>query len=494
MKRCVIGIDVGTTCTKAIVVDEAGQVIGHGSHGYELISSGPMIEQRAEDWIDATANAVRVALREIDPHCIMALSLSTQGATTVAVDNSYHCLGNAWTWMDNRSIAELEQAKACLGEEFIYSTTGWRANAALDLAKIRRMRSLSEYSSAEKFLTTIEIMNYWLTGQAVIDPSNAAIRQLFNVKNGDWDDKLLDIAGISRSHLPEVKSTGMLVGSLLAAAAEKMGLPPSIPVYNGAHDQYCASLGTGAIHDGDLLLSAGTTWALMAISKKPLFTKTYVAPGQHPVKGLYGAIASLEGSGSSMQWFKNNFVPEDFDELNDQVVCRRDKAESLLFYPYLSGAKYPLWQANAQGTFTGVTLEHDRFDFARAIMEGAAFGVRSALTDFSENGAKISSIIMMGGAAKSPVWTEILSAVCNLPIILLEQPDAGTVGAAALAACGAGLFPDYEAACSAMVKQKAIINPKDDDVVWYEKKYNCYQMMWKHLSSYYEEEKGVNRS
>ena len=489
MKRYVIGVDVGTTCTKAVLVDENGTVIGHGSKGYSLISDGLKIEQRAEDWIEATIIAVRNAVQGENPGCVAALSLSTQGATTVAVDENHHYLGNAWTWMDNRSAAELEEAKACLGEDYIYNTTGWRANPALDLAKIRRMSSLPEYSSAVKYLTTIEVMNHWLTGQDVIDPSNAAIRQLYHVKNGAWDERLLEVAQVTLSQLPEVKPTGILVGKLREAVAERLGLPAGVPIYNGAHDQYCAALGTGAIHDGDLLLSAGTTWALMAISKQPIFTASYVAPGQHPVKGLYGAIASLEGSGASMQWFKNYLIPEEYEILNEEVAGRRDRTAGLMFYPYLSGAKYPLWKTNAKGTFTGITLEHDRFDFARAIMEGVAFGVRRALADFEENGARISAIIMMGGAAKSPVWTEILSAVCRLPVILLEQPDAGAVGAAAIAACGAEIFKDYGAACSAMVKQEAVILPNEEDAAWYEEKFRRYMMIWNHLSAYYDEER-----
>lgn len=493
MKRCVIGVDVGTTCTKAVLVDEDGTIIGHGSKSYSLISDGRKIEQRPEDWIEAAIIAIRNTVQGIDPRCVAAISFSTQGATTVAVNDEYQCLGNAWTWMDNRSSVELEEVKACLGEEYIYNTTGWRANSSLDLAKIRLMRSMPEYMFAAKYLTTIEIMNHWLTGNAVIDPSNAAIRQLYHVKSGAWDDRLLEAARITSSQLPEVKSTGDLVGELRKDAAEQLGLPYGVPVYNGAHDQYCASLGTGAIHDGDLLLSTGTTWALMAISTQPLFTASYVAPGQHPVNGLYGAIASLEGSGASMQWFKNQFISEDYEILNRQVVTRRDSAKDLMFYPYLSGAKYPLWKTDARGTFTGIMLEHDRFDFARAIMEGVAFGVRKALADFEENGANIASIIMMGGAAQSHVWTEILASVCHLPVILLEQPDAGAVGAAVIAACGSGIYRDFEEACSTMVKRKAVVVPNEQDVLWYNEKFNRYNRMWSHLSSYYDEEREVGK-
>ena len=282
MSRCVIGIDVGTTCTKALAVDAQGAVIGQGSQGYDLISSGHCIEQRAQDWNAAVAAAVRQAVAGIDPHSVTALSFSTQGGSTVALDGDGNFLGNAWTWMDSRSAEEADAVEREVGGDYIYRTTGWRINPALDAAKLRRMKSMPEYAGAVRYLTTLEVVNEYLTGNPAIDPTNAAMRQLYSVEANDWDPAMLKAAGISRDVLPQVLPTGALVGALLPKAAVALGLPAGIPVYNGAHDQYCASIGAGAVHDGDMLLSAGTTWVLMGVGKKPMFTSTFVAPGKHP--------------------------------------------------------------------------------------------------------------------------------------------------------------------------------------------------------------------
>lgn len=488
MKRCVIGIDIGTTCTKALVVDEQDAVIGQGSQGYELISNGVCIEQRAQDWNAATAAAVRQAVAGLDKSRIVALSCSTQGGSTVAVGRNGNFIGNCWTWMDARSSPEAAAIEQEVGGEYIYRTTGWRINPSLDAAKLRRMKSMASHSGAVRYLTTLEVINEYLTGNPLIDPTNAAMRQLYHVEANDWDPVMMQAAGVTRDELPTVAPTGALVGYLRQNAAEALDLPAGIPVYNGAHDQYCASIGAGAVHDGDMLLSAGTTWVLMGVGKKPLFTDSYISPGKHPVDGLYGAIASLVCSGASLQWFKNNFLPEEFDEMNRVVAQRQEKTRDLFFYPYMAGARYPLWIPNARGAFTGITLEHDRFDFARAIMEGVAFGVRRAAEDFQRNGSRICAITMMGGAAKSPVWMQMIASITKIPILRLNQADVCALGAAAIAACGAGIYADYSAAAAAMVHTETVYNPIAEQAAYYQQKFESYAGMWDHIQAYYREQ------
>lgn len=486
MKRCVIGLDVGTTCTKALVVDEFGQVIAQGSQGYPLISDGAKIEQRAEDWVSAAKTAISQAVSGLTDCKVEGISLSTQGGSTVAIDETGACIGNAWTWMDHRSEAEAEILNEKLGEEYIYKTSGWPTDTALDACKILRMKTMPEYKNAKKYITTLEIVNRWLTGNDAIDPTNAAIRQLYNVEENRWDKALLDTVGITEAELPEVLPTGALVGGLTEEAAKETGLEVGIPVFNGAHDQYCASIGAGAVHDGDMLLSAGTTWVLMGVSKKPLFTKSFIAPGKHPVEGLYGAIASLICSGASLQWFKNNFLPDEFDVMNKEVDTRRDKVKDLMYFPYLAGANYPIWNMKAKGAFTGMALEHDRFDFARALMEGVAFGVRRAVDDFAANGTEIKYITMMGGASKSEVWMQMIADITGAEIVRLNQGEVCALGAAVIAACGVGLYPSYEEAAKAMVHVEKVFTPIPENVVWYKEKFQNFDRMWKCLEQYYK--------
>lgn len=481
-----IGLDIGTTGAKALLVDEQGTVLGKGYEGYDLISDGCCVEQRAEDWSACGATAIRQAIQGQNVTGIAAISLSTQGASTVAMDARNRPIGNALTWMDTRAAAQAAELAQCLGDDYIYKNTGWRVSPALDAAKIMYMRRSDTYRNAVRFLSTLEYMNLFLTGNPVCDPSNASIRQLYHVGNHDYDDNILQAVGVTRNELPEVAPTGALVGLLSASAAAATGLKPGTPVYNGAHDQYCASIGMGAITKGDMLLSAGTTWVVMGIDDRPLFTDTYLAPGVHPVPGLYGAIGSLVGSGASLQWFKNKFLTEDFEEINRQAALRADKVCDLFFYPYLSGANYPVWNLDARGCFTGIGLEHDRFDFARAIMEGVAFGVRRTLDDFAENGCGIQTLKIMGGAAKSPLWCSLIAAAANVPIEVSCESEACALGAAIIAATGAKAYENFTEAVKVMATPSRKENPDRDLASILDEKYARYSKMWDGIARFYQ--------
>ena len=480
----VIGIDIGTTCTKALVLAKDGRIAASGSRGYELIRNGRHVEQRAEDWTEAAAAAVREALKEIGGSGVEAISLSTQGASTVAVDKNGQTIGNALTWMDSRSVEEAAELEKRLSNDYIYAATGWKVNPSLDAAKIMHMKKQTRYQKASAFLSTLEFMNRFLTGSAVIDPTNAAMRQLYHIEDECWDDGLLEASGIREQELTPVLPSGSEVGKLCEKAADLMGLRTGIPVFNGVHDQYCAAIGAGAVHEGDMLLSAGTAWVLLGIGAKPMKTKSYIAAGKHPVAGLYGSLASLVCSGASLQWYRNNFLREDFEEMDREAEKRKDV--DLCFYPYLAGAAYPVWNPKAKGAFTGITLAHDRFDFARAIMEGVAFGVRRGLEDFSDNGCKVRRLIIVGGAARSRVWCQMISDITDTPVIRLNRTDICAVGAGMIAACGLGWYDGYEDAAKAVTHVERVYEPKEENLQYYEEKYAKFQSMWDCMQKYYE--------
>lgn len=488
-----IGLDIGTTGAKALLVDERGGVLGKGYLGYKLISDGCRVEQRADDWTECGSNAIRQALEGRDASQVCAVSLSTQGASTVAVDKQNRPVGNAVTWMDSRAKAEAAELANLLGNDYIYRSTGWRVNPSLDAAKILYMKRSGNYNDARYYLSTIEYMNLFLTGNPVCDPTNASIRQLYNVPGGDYDSKILDAIGLSRDELPEIMPTGALVGTITSEAAAATGLLTGTPVYNGAHDQYCASIGAAAVNNGDLLLSAGTTWVVMGIVDKPLFTDTYIAPAVHPVPGLYGTIASLVGSGASLQWFKNNFTDSDFREIDEQAAVRGNKTGELFFYPYLSGAGYPLWNPDVRGSFTGISLAHDKFDFARAIMEASAFSVRQALEDYTANGLMPKTLRIMGGAAKSALWCGLIAAAAGFPVEVSGESEACALGAAIIAAKGFGIYESFRDAANTMTSATRNVAADPGLSETMSERYEEYRRMWSFISGYYANDDRVNQ-
>ena len=473
-----IGTDVGTTGTKTVVSDEHGRVIGKGYYEYELHAyQGGRVEQDAGDWWRAVVYSVREALAGIsDKENVLAMSLSAQGGSTLAVDKDFTPISPAYTWMDARAAHECgEIAKE--HAEYVYNTSGWRSDPCFDPPKMRWLAKNEPdvFNKAYQFVSTVEYVNYKLTGRSVTDPSCAAMRQLISVHTSDWDDKLLDLAGITRERLPECLPAGAKVGSLTKEAAAELGLSESVAVYNGAHDQYCASIGSGAARPGDLLLSTGTTWVVLGVTDTPLFTESLLSPGVHPVSGLYGNIASLNSAGSALKWFGKLTGETDFACIDKGAEERMHSAENILFYPYYAGAGFPHHAPDVKASCIGMELMHDKYDLARALMEGAAFETRCVLEEFEKHGAKTSSLKMVGGAAKSPLWTQITCDVTKCEIMIPEEKDTCCIGAAIIAAVGCGFYPDFLTAADKMVHYSKTMYPIRENAEFYERKYARYK-------------------
>lgn len=481
----VIGLDVGTTGTKAVVADENGTILAGGYREYELITrEGGIVAQNAEDWWDAVVSSVRKATADIDKSDIRAIGISTQGASMLAAGNNGEALSEVITWMDNRATKETAVLDAKLGTDVIYKKCGWRLTPAGDAAKIMWLRDNmpESFNAASCFVSTLEYVNKKLCGRYVIDPTNAAIRQLFNISSGKWDSEVLDAVGITSDRLPEVMPIGARVGNLTAEAAEALGLSEEVTVYNGAHDQYCAALGCGATKAGDMLLATGTTWVVLGVTDGLLYTDSYIAPGIHPAKGTYGAMASLVSAGSSMKWYKN-LIDGDFRTMDDEAEKRASSAAELYFLPYLAGAGFPHNRPELHGGIFGLEMRHDKYDIARALMEGVAFEARQVLESFKENGMTIETLMMTGGAARSRLWSEIVGYVTGCDIYRMTEPETCSVGAAMLAFVGEGVFADYDDAGAAMVKSEKLALPDTEMFGFYEKKYAEYKKLQERIMS-----------
>lgn len=482
----VIGLDVGTTSTKALVIREDGAIVGSGSMGYKLYSEGNCVEQDANDWWKAAIYAVREATADVECGSIEAISLSTQGATMLAIDKNNHPILNALTWMDSRSINQARQIEEILGEDYIYQTCGWPLLPSGDAAKILYMKQTPIYGAAIKYLSTIEYMNLMLTGKAVIDPTNAGIRQIFDVKAGVWDEKILEAIECTQDELPTIMPAGALIGELLPDSAADLGLGEGVKVYNGAHDQFCASLGSGAVESGDMLISCGTTWTILSVGRKRILTPTHIASCSHPVTGLFGNLVSLVGSGSSYEWIKNSvFSGESYQEINDGAEERIGRKNELFFMPWLTGAFYPYWNPSARGGFTGADLSNDKFDLALSVMESAVFNVKATIEDFERNGCETRNLSIMGGATKSKPWMGILKSVLDLPIRKINVTDVCAVGAACIALCALRYFSSFKEAAEAIITSDEIEDAgysKED----YRRKYQQYQKTVELMISLYE--------
>lgn len=480
----ILGIDVGTTGTKAVVVSEDGTVLSGGYKEYALKSDGVRVEQNADDWWDAAVYAVRCACETVDASKIAALSLSTQAASMLCADGSGAPISPVITWMDNRAAAEAKLLSDEIGAESIYRKSGWMPSPVLDAAKILWLKNSEPelFGRTEKFISTLEYMNMKLCRRCVIDPTNAAMRQMFDIQKNDWDDGILSFIGITREKLPEILPIGAEVGTLCPEAAEQLGLSTSVKVYNGAHDQYCAAVGCGATESGDMLLATGTTWVVLGVTDSILYTDSHISPGIHPSKGKYGALASLVSAGSALNWYKG-IIDGDFRKMDEEAERRRDSAKELFVLPYVCGAGFPHMRPDTRCTIHGIDRGHDKYDIGLAFMEGVAFEAAGVLDIFAAQGMNIKKLMMTGGGSRSKLWSSIVGYVTGCEIYRMKEPETCCMGAAMTAAVGLGIFKDYEACRASMVSTEKLELTNASSFEFYKEKRAQYDRLVKNAMS-----------
>ena len=454
----VLGVDVGTTGTKAMVVDHNGRIIASAYKGYPLITSGEgFVEQSAEDWWDAFVATSRQCISKIeDTHNIRAVSISSQGASMVPVDENNLPLCNAMVWMDSRGNSIKDEILKSKTDGWFYSKTGWKLLSGLNTVKIKWLGENQPdiFNKTHKYLTTMDYVNFKLTGRYVIDPTNASITQLMNATRKEWDGDILDYLNIGREKLPELLPSGSVVGNLSRDAADILGMDVNTPVINGGHDQYCAAIGAGALNDGDIILSTGTAWVVLAISNKLHFDEvTNISIGPHVIDGLWGALTSIPTAGLAMEWFREKLgqrelnqgilESESFREIDMKAAGRLNSAQNLLFYPCFSGRGFPNWSLKSKASILGLSLEHDCYDIARAIMEGVAFEMKHVLEGYKELGYAVNNLRIMGGATRSDLWMDIITNTVECSAIRFKEPDIACLGAVIIAGAASGVFEDY---------------------------------------------------
>jgi len=478
-----LGVDIGTTGTKAVLADFNGNIISTTYCSYSLIKgANGLVEQNASDWWNTFVSTVTECTVNANVHNhISAISISSQGGSLVMVDKYGDPISNAMVWMDTRSTEICEKLAADSGEYFFYRKTGWKLNPGLNLCKIRWLSENRKklFLETDKFLSTIDFVNMKLTGEAFIDPSNAAMTQLYNIEDCKWDNELLELANIKEEQLPRIVKSGEVIGNLIDEAAKELGLPSGIRVISGGHDQYCAAIGSGTIYPGQVMLSAGTAWAVLGITGNPVFDEeSYPSPGPHLVNSMWGEMATVPTAGACMEWFMQQFTDSVSSGETDILTAVdanakecRVSSEQLLFYPYFCGSGYPKHQLNTGAAFLGLGLEHSRYDIARAIMEGIAFQLKNVLEGLK---LEYKSIRVIGGAAKSALWMEILSDILDIEVIKLSEKNAACIGAAITSGIGIGVWNDFKTGYSAFDSNEIVIRKNPEDAKFYNRKYKRY--------------------
>ena len=474
MNKYLIGIDVGTTGTKSMLLSETGRIVAHAYAEYPSQAPGTgRVEQNAEDWWRAVVKTVRAITA--DPQVarnVAAISLSLQGGTLVPVDKNNHPLHPAIVWSDKRCEEQRRAFLASYGEDYIYQKTGWHLGSGLNALQIAWLRDNAPdvFARTARFLSVPDYISMRMTGRAVVDISDVGINQLADIRTGRYDRGILDFVGIREDRLAEIVPSATPVGKLLPAAAEELGLPRSVLLVAGAHDQYAALLGAGITRTGDVMIGTGTAWVVTALTEEPCFESGFAQ--SIPASGKWGSLVSLSTGGVCLDWFRNGVAgsPAEgmgYGEINDIAPERGVGVRGLRFYPYFNGTSFPLKGAGFKATLAGLDLSHDRYDIARAVMEGVAMQTVWTL-DYFRRKFPLNRVILTGGASKSPFWTQMVADIANCPISTPMVSDLTCVGAGVMAGVGCGLFPSCEEGIGRFALAETVYEPDPARAARYE--------------------------
>jgi xylulokinase len=451
----VIGCDVGTQSTKALLLDDRGTTVGRGSRGYPTHHPAPgWAEQDPRDWLTALRGAIADALAaaRVQPHDIGAIGIAAQVDGIVAVDKNNEPLDRAPIWMDRRATAEMASVAGRIGAETIRAISGANADPSHGGAKIVWLRDHLT-STPDGYLVPAAFVVAYLTGQRTIDPANASSLLLLDVAAGSWSTALLDAFDVDPRQIGELAPATAIAGGLRPDAATDLGLAPGCAVVVGTGDEHAACLAAGVLRPGVIGDIIGTAEPVAAASDVPVAdpealveTHAHAAPDrwlvEHP-----GFV-----SAGSVRWLAEDMLRCSQADIFRLAAEAPAGAGGVRFVPALGGATTPRWNANVFGAFAGLTAGHDRRHLARAVLEGSAFAVRDVVERLDVLGLRGDTIRVVGGGARDRAWLQMRADATGRRVERLCEPEATALGAALAAAVAVGWFPDLDAAAAATLR------------------------------------------
>jgi xylulokinase len=489
MMKALLGIDVGTTSTKAVLFDRTGTELARAiSPAYHNHTPNPgWVEQDPEDVWLAVLSVVRGVMaaveREVD---VQALCMAAQSGSVLPVDANGEPVYRLITWMDGRTESLANQWRHNGLEDQIKTVSGWSLYPGSCLLSIAWLRDHlpGVFAASRNYFSVNDFITFRLTGEYCTNPSNAGGMVLLDIHTGQWSEDLCSLASITGDHLSPIQPAGTVIGEITPGICRATGLPEGALLVNGGHDQGCTALGLGITSPGKLLLACGTAWVITGVTDSPEMDR---APSAlelnfHPAPDRWTISQSLGGLGASLEWWINqawrgmsghSSRQEAFAALDDELAQTRPGSGGLTFLP-LTGGHVDRTTAN-YGGFLGLELDHSRADMARAIMEGAAFELRWALEAIRQAGLPVDRLWMVGGAAQSPYWPGILANASNVPICLPRYDNWPALGAAILAGTGIGIFESVDDGLSHFRKPVQDIEPAEAMRTLYDLNFALYK-------------------
>jgi xylulokinase len=469
----VLGVDVGTGGTRAVLIDRSGGVLASFASEHAPIKSEHIgwAEQDPEDWWRAAHEAIAgaMAASELTGAEIEAVGLTGQMHGCVMLDADGRVLRPALIWCDQRTQPQCDWLTEKIGFERLIELTCNPALPNFTLTKLLWVREHQPeiFKKIARVLCPKDYVRYRLTGEFAMDMQEASGTLLLDVAHRRWSTEVAEIAGIPMAWLPRLFEGPEICARISAAGTGATGLAAGTPVAAGAGDQGAGAVGMGILAPGSVSATIGTSGVVFAATDSPvkdrlgrLHTFCHAAPGRWHVMGV------TNGAGLSLRYFRDTFAPgNSYEELTARAAEVPAGSDGLMWAPYLFGERTPHLDPEARAAFVGITASHTQGHFIRAILEGVAFSLRDTFTLFQELGVPVKAIRLGGGGARGPLWRQIQADVYGHPVELLEAEEGGAFGAALLAGTGIGVWPSVEAACAATVRVAETIAPRHEGVM-----------------------------
>lgn len=465
-----LGLDVGTSGVKAILVGESGDVEASATTPLALSTPRPgWAEQDPDHWWDATVTSIRDAIAQRPERRIAAIGISGQMHSSVFLDREGKVIRPALLWCDGRTTAECAEITARVGGE--ERLRDWACNPALEgftLPKVLWLRNHEPEAFARlaTVLLAKDFIRFRLTGALATEPSDASGTLMFDTARVRWSTEILDAVGLHEAILPEVGGSAEVLGHVTTNIAALTGLAAGTPVVGGGADNACGAAGVGAVTPGEAVASWGTSGTVLAPMAQPrvdpalrAHTFCHVAPG------LWYLMGVVLSAGGAFAWYRDRLARDLAGSDNADVLLNEEAAEvapgadGVVFLPYLQGERTPHRDAAARAAFLGLSLAHTRAHLTRAVIEGICFALRDSVAILEELELSPGHLLLTGGGARSPFLRRLQADVFGLPVRTVNREEGPAYGAALLAAVGAGAFPDLGAAARATLARSDLEQP-----------------------------------
>ena len=477
-----LGIDLGTSACKLLLVGEDGSILNSVTKEYPLFFPRPgWSEQNPEDWWAAVRAGIPELLRGFDAASVAGIGCGGQMHGLVVLDSQDRVIRPAILWNDGRTGDEVEYLNNVIGKEKLSEWTANIAFAGFTAPKLLWLRKHEpeNFHKISKIMLPKDYVNYMLTGVHSCDYSDASGMLLLDVKNKRWSREMLDICGIKDSQMPQLFESFEVVGALTKDAAAALGLPETVKVVAGAGDNAAAAVGTGTVGVGGCNINLGTSGTIFISSDRFGVDPNNALHAFAHADGGYHLMGCMLSAASCNKWFCEEILKtDDFAEEQQAIPEEKLGENHVYFLPYLMGERSPINDTNARGTLIGMTMDTTRADMVQAVLEGVAFAIRDSFEAAKSPGISIPRSNLCGGGAKSPLWRKIFANVLGIPLDMVKTEQGPGYGAAMLAMVGCGRFASVRAAAEALVETASSTEPDPVLTEKYEKRYRQFRLLY----------------